>query len=105
MVPPGKNVALRSEPLVLSGDEVRLLNEELSKMRHDINNNLTVLVAAIDLIRYKPDSLEKWLTSIKEQPSHINDSIRAFSGRFEQILGICRGSMPVSTAKQPEWPA
>lgn len=90
MVLPGTKVDLRNDPLVLTGDQVRSLNEQLSKMRHDINNNLTVLVAAIDLIRYKPDSLDKWLASIRDQPGHINSSLREFSRLFEETLGISR---------------
>lgn len=89
-------MVLPGEPITLSADEVVELNRKLAKMRHDINNNLAVLVAAMDLVRYKPDALEKWLSSITEQPVKISDSIRAFSAEFEKTLQIKPGSSGAS---------
>lgn len=83
-------MALPTQPVSLSVDQIADLNRRLSQMRHDINNNLSVLVAAVELVRYKPEALEKWLASIAEQPVRISDSIREFSAEFEKTLGITR---------------
>lgn len=81
---------LPSEPVTLSAETIGELNRSLSQMRHDINNHLSVLVAAVELVRYKPDAMDKWLASIAEQPARISESIRGFSAEFEKTFGITR---------------
>ena len=87
---PPQRVLLPTEPVVLTTQQIAELNEHLAKVRHDINNKLAVLVAAMDLVRYKPESAEKYLASIHEQPVSISESLRAFSTEFEKALRINR---------------
>jgi hypothetical protein len=87
---PISRVNLPKEPVVLTTEQIGAINAQLSKMRHDINNNLAVLVAALDLMRYKPEAMEKWLANITEQPARITESIRAFSAEFEKLMRIER---------------
>jgi hypothetical protein len=77
-------------PLTLSREQVEDLNRKLSTMRHDINNHLSLVVAAIELIKYKPQMAEKMMVTLGEQPSKINDSIKKFSAEFEGVMGIKR---------------
>jgi len=46
-------MAFPTEPVTLTVGEVQELNRKLSDMRHDINNHLSLMVAALELIRYR----------------------------------------------------
>lgn len=85
---PVKRVNLPADPVVLTPEQISELNEKLSKARHDINNHLAVMVAAVELIRYKPDSVERWLASMDGHPMLISDALRDFSAEFEKVLEI-----------------
>ena len=47
-------MGLPSEPVTLSIEQLDELNRKLSNLRHDINNHLSLIVAATELIRHKP---------------------------------------------------
>lgn len=66
------------------------LNKKLSAMRHDINNNLSLIIAAVDLIRHKPQTAERMMTTLAEQPARITDNMNKFSAEFERVFGITR---------------
>jgi hypothetical protein len=59
-------------------------------LRHDINNNLSLIMAATELIRHKPQMAERMMVTLMEQPPKITASITKFSTEFEQIFGIVR---------------
>ncbi|MGO8930601.1 MAG: hypothetical protein ACLQU3_27405 [Limisphaerales bacterium] len=71
-------------------EQIAELNRKLSSMRHDINNQLSLVVAAVELIRHKPDSAERMLTALVEQPPRISENLTKFSAEFERALGITR---------------
>lgn len=83
-------MALPNHPVTLSIEEVDQLNRKLSTMRHDINNQLSLIVAAVELIRHKPDLAMRMITTVAEQPAKIGESIKKFSGEFETALRISR---------------
>ncbi len=78
------------EPVTLSVEQLGELNRKLSNMRHDINNNLSLMVAAVELIRAKPQMAERMLTTVSEQPPKIIGAITKFSAQFEGAMGITR---------------
>ena len=78
------------QPVTLTPEQVDELSRKLSMMRHDINNNLSVIIAALELIRYKPDAAERMLASISQQPAKIGETMAKFSAEFEKTLGITR---------------
>jgi hypothetical protein len=78
------------QPVSLSGEQVAELNRKLTDMRHDINNYLSLIVAASELIRHKPETAGRMVATMSEQPSRISDALRKFSAEFEKILGIPR---------------
>jgi len=84
------NMALPSQPVTLSVAQLDELNRKLSTMRHDINNNLSLIVAAVELIRHKPHMTEKMIATLGEQPSRIADALTKFSRDFERTLGITK---------------
>jgi hypothetical protein len=59
-------------------------------MRHDINNHLSLMIAAVELIRHKPQSSERMLGTLLERPPKISELVTKFSGDFEKTFGIKR---------------
>jgi hypothetical protein len=59
-------------------------------MRHDINNTLSLITAAVELIRYKPQMTERMMATLLEQPAKITTSLTQFSAEFERAFGITR---------------
>jgi len=79
---------LPSQPVTLSVEQIAALNSELGAMRHDINNQLSLVIAAVELIRLKPHMAERMLATLVEQPAKISDALGKFSTEFERTLGI-----------------
>ena len=59
-------------------------------MRHDINNHLSLIIAAVELTRHKPEMAERMLATLLEQPPKISDALVQFSAEFERAFGITR---------------
>jgi len=78
------------KPVQLSVEQAQQLNEKLSVMRHDINNQLSLILAATELIRHKPQMADRMMATVTEQPPKITAAIAKFSEEFEQALGISR---------------
>jgi cob(I)alamin adenosyltransferase len=83
-------MGLPNQPITLSVDDLAELNRKLSHLRHDINNNLSLMVAAVELIRHKPQMAERMLVTLSEQPPRMSACLNKFSLEFEQALGITR---------------
>ena len=77
-------------PVTLTQEQVAELNEKLGVTRHDINNHLSLIVAAVELMRRKPELAPRMIESISQQPDKIIAQMRTFSAEFEQILGITK---------------
>lgn len=76
--------------MTLTVEQLEELNRKLANMRHDINNNLSLIVAAMELIRHKPQMTERMMTTLGEQPAKIGDAVSKFSAEFERAMGITR---------------
>lgn len=83
-------MGLPTEPITLTAEQIRALNQQLSDMRHNVNNNLALLVAAIELIKRKPDLAMKMCDSMSVQPDKMNEEIQRFSAHFEKAFNITR---------------
>lgn len=83
-------MGLPTEPVTLTVAQLDELNRQLAAMRHDINNNLSLVVAALELIRHKPQMMERMLITLGEQPKKIGEALSKFSGEFERTFGITR---------------
>jgi hypothetical protein len=79
-----------TEKVHLNAEQIKDLNQKLATMRHDINNALSLMLAATELIRHKPQMAEKMLETLGEQPAKITESIARFSNEFESTCGIKR---------------
>jgi hypothetical protein len=81
---------LPSQPVTLTVEQLTDLNRKLSTARHDINNHLSLIIAAAELIRHKPQTAEHMMATLVEQPSKIAEALAKFSAEFERALGITR---------------
>jgi len=74
--------------ITLSAEQIADLNKRLAVMRHNVNNHLSLVVAACELIRRKPDLALRMIDNIVQQPEKINVEVRQFSEAMETLLGI-----------------
>jgi hypothetical protein len=81
---------MQNAQVTLNPEQIGELNQKLSHMRHEINNQLSLIVAAMELIRLKPELRERMLDTVSQQPPKITAEVARFSAEFEQALGIVR---------------
>jgi CRISPR/Cas system-associated endonuclease Cas1 len=84
-------MVLPEQPVTLTVEQIAALNRELGNMRHDINNHLSLVLAAVELIRSKPHMADRMIATIIEQPPKITQAMQHFSREFEKAYGIKRG--------------
>src|SRR5262250_1587519 len=61
-------MGLPRETVPLQPSQIAELDRVLSEVRHNVNNHLALMVAALELIRRKPDAVPRVLDNIVEQP-------------------------------------
>jgi hypothetical protein len=83
-------MGIPNNSVTLGAQQVEELNQKLSKMRHDINNHLSLIVFAVEVLRSKPEMLERMTATLSDQPTKITSDLAKFSAEFEQSLGITR---------------
>ena len=74
----------------MTPEQVKELNDQLSTMRHDINNHLSLIVAAVEMIRINPESAAGMVKTLAAQPVKITQDLARFTTEFERLLGITR---------------
>jgi hypothetical protein len=74
----------------LEASAIAELNKQLATMRHDINNHLSLMMAAVELVRRKPEAAERMASTLTEQPLKITAAMKRFSAQFETALGVQR---------------
>jgi hypothetical protein len=85
-------MAVQSGQITITAEQLKELNHHLSHMRHEINNQLSLVVAALELVRFKPDLRDRMLETVAQQPPRITAEVGKFSAEFERIFGITRDS-------------
>lgn len=83
-------MGLPNQPVTLTPQQVGEFNKRLSDLRHNINNNLSLIVAGAELIRFKPEAAKQLAGTMAEQPPKIMDELKKFSAEFEKILLITK---------------
>jgi hypothetical protein len=83
-------MGMPNSPVTLTPEQLVELNKKLSKMRHDVNNHLSLIVAATELIKFKPEMKDRVLGTLSDQAPKIVAEIQEFSKQFEEALGITR---------------
>jgi SepF-like predicted cell division protein (DUF552 family) len=79
---------LPNDPVTLSVEEIAELKQLLSAMRHDVNNHLSLMMAAVELIRRKPETAERMLKTMSDQPAKITSAVAQFSNKLEIALHL-----------------
>jgi hypothetical protein len=90
LVPIVAAMRMPSEPVNFSVEQIQELNQKLSTLRHDINNQLSLIMAATELLRHKPQMAERMIGTLSEQPGKIGAALTKFSVEFETAFGIDR---------------
>jgi len=81
---------LPTEPVTLSVEQIGALNRQLADARHDVNNYVALILASVELLRRRPDTAERMLANLLEQPPKITAAVKKFSSDFEAALHITR---------------
>jgi hypothetical protein len=71
-------------------DQVAELERCLSDARHGINNHLTLISTAIELIRRDPASAERLIHTMIDRPELIREELMRFNRAFDAAFGITR---------------
>jgi len=79
-------MAFGDPPKYIAVGDFGQLSERLSRLRHDINGCLSVIVGGTEIMQMKPDAetAKKWLPRIAEQPARITQLLREFTSHFER---------------------
>ena len=89
-------MALPTEPVTVSVEQLNELKQKLVILRHDVNNNLSLMMAATELIRRRPetaDNIERMWTPWRSPSSRTkspNPSCVQFARELEDVLQITR---------------
>jgi hypothetical protein len=83
-------MALPNGSVTLSAEQINGLNQRLAALRHDVNNHLSLITAAVELIRRRPENTARLLDSLIEEPRSISEKIAQFSRDLETALRITK---------------
>ena len=83
-------MALPTQPVTLTPEQIQALNQKVANLRHDINNQVGLIIAAIEIMQVKPELFEKMTESMLQQPPKIAETLQQFSLDFEKTFGITR---------------
>jgi hypothetical protein len=81
---------LPGQPVTLTVEQIAELNKQLANFRHDINNNLALIMAGLEVLKQKPHLAERMMATVTEQPPKISEAVVKFSAEFDKALGIKR---------------
>jgi len=79
---------LPNQPVTLNVEQIGELKRKLAILRHDVNNNLALVVATAEIIRRKPEAAERLWSGLTEKPHKIAEAVTQFSRELELALGI-----------------
>jgi len=83
-------MALPTEPVALSVEQIAELNQKLSTLRHDLNNCLSLIAATAELIRRRPATTDHMWSTLTDQPRRMTEALSVFSRDLEATLHITR---------------
>lgn len=76
--------------VTLTAEEISDLAGRLSALRHNINNHLSIMSAAAEVLARKPELAQQIIGNLLQQPPKISEQILKFSHAFETTLRIKR---------------
>jgi hypothetical protein len=81
---------LPNESVTLSVKQIHEFNQKLADLRHDVNNCLSLMTAAVELIKRRPENAGNMWNTLFEQPRKISETFSQFSRDFETALHITK---------------
>lgn len=79
------------EPVTLTPSELAQILEHHKTARHNVNNALSMIIAAAELVKLKPDAAERYSDKILEQPDRIIMELKSFGDELEKRLRVKKG--------------
>jgi hypothetical protein len=83
-------MGLPYKPVSLSAEQVGKLNDQLSTMRHQINNHLTVMSLVAEQALGASDAAPQRISTLLKQVPEVTELLKTFSAEFERTLGISK---------------
>lgn len=83
-------MVLPDKPITLTAEQIAALNADLSQMRHDIRGHLSVILAAVELVRLQPAQAQSRVAMLAEQNRKIIECMERLSVQFERALHVTR---------------
>ena len=77
-----------NHPVTLTPEQISELSVKLADLRHNVNNYLALIIAGAELMRRRPESASRFLSSLSDPPQRIADEMRSFSKYLEAKLQI-----------------
>lgn len=74
----------------LTAEQARELHKLLSDCRHNVNNNVSLIMSAMELAQLKPDSLPKMIKTAVDQSKKVTEEVMRYSMDFERIMQAAR---------------
>jgi hypothetical protein len=81
-------MAAPGNPVTLSAAELDQLRSRLSTFRHAVNNQLSLMVTATELLRLKSESAGRLANSLARSEEKIGQEIKAFVEELEALLHL-----------------
>ncbi|MFM2082738.1 MAG: hypothetical protein RL380_1429 [Verrucomicrobiota bacterium] len=81
-------MALPEKTVTLTAAQAAELNRKLSTLRHDVNNQLLLIMASAELIRVKPAATDEMVENLLNQAPKITEAMSQFSRELELTLGL-----------------
>ena len=81
---------LPGQAITLTVEQIEELNKQLSNFRHDVNNNLALIMAGLEVLKTKPHLADRMMATVREQPPKIVEALTKFASEFDKALGIKR---------------
>jgi nitrogen-specific signal transduction histidine kinase len=75
------------QPITFTPVQLDKMVKRVSELRHNINNHLTLIIGAAELIRRKPEMIERMTAILIEQARKIEEEMKQFSAKFKRDLG------------------
>ena len=83
-------MSLPAEPVTLSVEQIGELKRNISDLRHDVNNNVSLMLSAVEMIRRRPETAQNMIEALARQPQKINEALAQFTKTLESALQIKR---------------
>ena len=100
---------LPNEPVTLSAEQIHELNQKLADLRHDVNNGLSLMTAAVELIQRRPENAGNMWNTLIEQPRKITGvhftvfpRFRGGASHHAALSVSTRTAFPFSPDKTPD---